>query len=263
MSGAWTKVRDYVWLDGRPLAQIEYPGPTGSTQGYVYYFHLDHIGLPRYLTNQAGQTVWSATARPYGDITETTTTDPLSGRVVVTNLRLPGQYDERLLGSLGLQGPYYNWNRWYLPGVGRYLELDPRALKGKFNAPYRPDWYNYALGNPLRFADPDGRRGVPPGVGTGTGTGVLGVLGGVIGLLWPSWTGGDPCENSPEGCVRPPPQCPPTNTKPCQCTCLGSADPDWNPEDTEHGNRDVGQQDYPTACEDECKMRGFSNSQCI
>jgi hypothetical protein len=26
---------------------------------------------------------------------------------VVTNLRLPGQYDERLLASVGLQGPYY------------------------------------------------------------------------------------------------------------------------------------------------------------
>ena len=49
-------------------------------------------------------------------------------RQKVTNLRLPGQYDERLLSSLGLQGPYYNWNRWYLPGVGRYLELEPLNL---------------------------------------------------------------------------------------------------------------------------------------
>jgi RHS repeat-associated protein len=74
----------------------------------------------------------------------------------VTNLRLPGQYDERLLGSVGLQGPYYNWNRWYLPGVGRYLELDPMALTGRFNAPFRPDWYNYANANPIRFVDPTG-----------------------------------------------------------------------------------------------------------
>ncbi len=79
-----------------------------------------------------------------------------AGRPVVTNLRLPGQYDERLLGSLGLQGPYYNWNRWYLPGVGRYLELDPVGLTGRFNAPFRPDWYNYASGNPVRFVDPTG-----------------------------------------------------------------------------------------------------------
>lgn len=52
----------------------------------------------------------------------------------MTNLRLSGQYDERLLGPLGLQGPYYSWNRWYLPGVGRYLELDPLAVKGDINS---------------------------------------------------------------------------------------------------------------------------------
>jgi RHS repeat-associated protein len=78
---------------------------------------------------------------------------------VVTNLRLPGQYDERLLGSLGLQGPYYNWNRWYLPGVGRYMELDPLALRGGANGPFGPDWYNYANGNPLRYTDPWGLYG--------------------------------------------------------------------------------------------------------
>jgi len=75
----------------------------------------------------------------------------------VTNLRLPGQYDERLFGSLGLQGPYYNWNRWYLPGVGRYLEPDPIALAGGFNGEFGPEWYGYAAGNPLRYTDFDGR----------------------------------------------------------------------------------------------------------
>ncbi len=60
----------------------------------------------------------------------------------MTNLRLPGQYDERLLSSeFGLQGPYYNWHRWDLPGVERYLELDPIAATGRFNGKYGPDWY--------------------------------------------------------------------------------------------------------------------------
>jgi RHS repeat-associated protein len=82
--------------------------------------------------------------------------DATAERTVVTNLRLPGQYDERLLGSVGLQGPYYNWNRWYLPGVGRYLELDPIALVGGFNGDFGPDWFNYAGGNPLRWTDRTG-----------------------------------------------------------------------------------------------------------
>jgi RHS repeat-associated protein len=82
--------------------------------------------------------------------------DPATGATVVTDLRLPGQYDERLLGSVGLQGPYYNWNRWYLPGIGRYLELDPIAMKGGMNGQYGPDWYSYANGNPLRYWDSNG-----------------------------------------------------------------------------------------------------------
>jgi RHS repeat-associated protein len=149
-------VRDYVWLDGSALAQIEYPGATPTT-GYAYYYHVDQIGLPRVLTNQKGQVVWSAAARPYGDLTETTTADPVSGRTVVANLRLPGQYDERLLGSVGLQGPYYNWNRWYLPGVGRYLELDPALLRAPPSSlrydGSRPEWNSYVGENPLSFED--------------------------------------------------------------------------------------------------------------
>jgi hypothetical protein len=46
--------RDYVWLDGKPLAQLEYPGPAGRTEGYTYWYHLDHIGMPRGLTNESG-----------------------------------------------------------------------------------------------------------------------------------------------------------------------------------------------------------------
>jgi RHS repeat-associated protein len=147
----WRTIREYVWLDGRPIAQEEHPT---TTERYTYAVHVDHIGLPRALTNAAGQTVWRATARPYGDIDETVTLD--AGRTVVTNLRLPGQYDERLLASVGLQGPYYNWNRWYLPSVGRYLELDPIAKAGGFNGFFGPNWYGYAEGNPLRWTDSDG-----------------------------------------------------------------------------------------------------------
>ena len=91
-----------------------------------------------------------------------------SVRPIVTNLRLPGQYDERLLGPVGLQGPYYNWNRWYLPGVGRYLEPDPIAMAGGFNTPYGVDWYGYALQNPLRWADPEGLAACTYSISFGT-----------------------------------------------------------------------------------------------
>ncbi|ACL65873.1 rhs protein [Anaeromyxobacter dehalogenans 2CP-1] len=116
--------------------------------------------MPRALSSPEGVTVWSAATKPYGEVSETMTPDPATGQTVVTNLRLPGQYDERLLGSLGLQGPYYKWNRWYLPSVGRYMELDPLALEGGFDGVgwYAPDWYNYGDGNPLTNVDPTGRQ---------------------------------------------------------------------------------------------------------
>jgi RHS repeat-associated protein len=151
----WRLVREYVWLEGKPIAQIEYDAATGAFQTYAV--HTDAIGMPRALTASRGATVWTASvARPYGDIAETTTPDPETGKTVVTNLRLPGQYDERLLGTLGLQGPYYNWNRWYLPSMGRYLELDPIAKAGGFNTPHGVDWYGYAFQNPLMWVDPRG-----------------------------------------------------------------------------------------------------------
>ncbi len=101
--GAWTVEREYVWLEGRPLAQVEYPGPAGGNEGYVYLVHVDHLGQPRALTSTSGAVVWSASpSRPYGDLAEVTASDPANGRTIVTNLRLPGQYDERLLPSFGV-----------------------------------------------------------------------------------------------------------------------------------------------------------------
>lgn len=120
--------------------------------------------MPRALTGPSGQLVWSAYQRPYGEVLEKTAPDSVTGQTVVTNLRLPGQYDERLLASIGLQGPYYNWNRWYLPSIGRYLELDPPALQGLLDVRGKvlgpaPEWYACARGNPLRYTDPKGLYG--------------------------------------------------------------------------------------------------------
>jgi RHS repeat-associated protein len=256
----WRKVRDYVWLDGLPLAQIEYPT---STTSFTYYYHLDHIGLPRALTNAAGQVVWSAATRPYGDIAETVTPDPLSGTTVVTNLRLPGQYDERLFAAAGIggmQGPYYNWNRWYLPSVGRYLELDPLAMEGGFNSEFGVDWYNYASANPLIHIDPTGEfdNGSCPGCEDTCCCAAV--------KYGPDACPGAPPPNpkpkpKPTPTCDPPPPPPPPPGNGCKCTCLGRADPNWNPDDKRHGERNVGMVWFDAECRAECRSRGFAPEQ--
>lgn len=60
------------------------------------------------------------------------------------------------------------------------MELDPLALNGDINGFGAPDWYNYALGNPLTYTDPNGEN---PVVGAAAGTAVCGPPCTVIGFL--------------------------------------------------------------------------------
>lgn len=148
----------------------------GGDEGYVYLVHVDHLGQPRALTTRSNAVVWAASPpRPYGDMDEAKTVDSSNGRTIVTNLRLPGQYDERLLADIGLKGPFYNGQRWYLPQLARYMELDPVALRGGLNGLYAPDWYGYGNANPVRWTDPAGEEAVGAVVGA--------IFGGIQGAL--------------------------------------------------------------------------------
>ncbi|MCP4400815.1 MAG: RHS repeat-associated core domain-containing protein [bacterium] len=64
---------------------------------------------------------------------------------VVNNLRFPGQYFDAETGL------HYNWHRYYAPTTGRYLRVDPIRLKGGVNV------YSYALQNPLKYKDSNGK----------------------------------------------------------------------------------------------------------
>ena len=124
-------IKDYVWLDNEPLAQIE-------ATGTVVYLHTDHLLTPRLGSSDARQIVWRWEGEAFGDA-------EAQGPMEV-NLRFPGQYFDAETGQ------HYNYFRDYDPNTGRYVQSDPVGLRGG------PNEYAYVFARPLLHVDPFGLK---------------------------------------------------------------------------------------------------------
>nr|MEC6698351.1 RHS repeat-associated core domain-containing protein [Sphingobium sp. SJ10-10] len=130
---AGTLVRNYVYLEGQPLAVID-------AAGTISYLLNDQVGQPQKMLNPGGTVSWQRIAGIFGD----TVSQPV-GTTAANPLRFPGQqYDPNI-------ALHYNYFRDYDPATGRYLETDPIGLYGGVNP------YIYVNGNPITQVDPDGK----------------------------------------------------------------------------------------------------------
>ena len=140
----------------------------------VRYYHNDHLGTPRELSDEDGGIVWQATYKAWGNTLKVEAAWPATlqnsellaqtGRrpeaqndpnaelqPIEQNLRFQGQYFDQETGL------HYNRFRYYDPEVGRFIHQDPIGLLGGFNL------YQYAP-NPLDWTDPLGWwKGQPRG----------------------------------------------------------------------------------------------------
>lgn len=148
-------IREYIWLDGRPLAVVE--------GGQTYQLHWDQIGRPVMATGATGAVVWAASYLPFGGIDQVYV-DTLA---LEQNLRFPGQWFQAETGL------HQNWHRDYDPTTGRYLQADPLGLVDG------PSVYGYARQSPVRYTDP---RGEAACGGVCVGAGI--VLGGYRVYKW-------------------------------------------------------------------------------
>jgi RHS repeat-associated protein len=110
--------------------------------GEYYFYHNDYLGTPQKLVKQNGAVVWSASYTAFGQAT-------VEVETVTNNLRFPGQYFDAETGW------HYNWHRYYAPGIGRYVRIDPVGLDGGLNV------YAYANNAPLQHIDPKGLSVAP------------------------------------------------------------------------------------------------------
>ncbi|WP_283745172.1 RHS repeat-associated core domain-containing protein [Sideroxydans sp. CL21] len=136
-AGNGAPLRTYIWRDDTPVAQIDY-----VPARRVLYFDVDQLNAPRAARDQTGVVVWRWEGDAFGSTLPNQ--NPGGKGIVTVNLRFPGQYYDQESGL------YYNGNRDYDAGSGRYVESDPIGLAGGINT------YGYALQNPLSNTDPQG-----------------------------------------------------------------------------------------------------------
>ena len=127
---AGSALRDYVYLDGRPLAVV------APVSGNVAYIHVDSLGTPLIMTDSHQAVIWKAIYTPFGAASVTGS--------ATLNFRLPGQYYDAETGFA------QNGFRDYAASLGRYIESDPIGIGGGINT------FSYSDANPIVRVDRSG-----------------------------------------------------------------------------------------------------------
>ncbi|MGC1119963.1 MAG: RHS repeat-associated core domain-containing protein, partial [Candidatus Methanofastidiosia archaeon] len=123
-------------------------GPTGkiakrttiNQETDTFYYHPDHMGSMRLVTDEDKNIVAAVTYHPFGETsTEEGSEDYL--------------FNGKEQDSTGL---YYFGSRYYDPDLGRFITKDP--YYGNLTRPQSLNRYTYCENNPLRYKDPWGDK---------------------------------------------------------------------------------------------------------
>ena len=137
----WSWKKDYIYRDSLLLATEE---PAARR-----HLHLDHLGTPRLITDgTTGAQVAAHRYHPFGE----EITDPSQ-----TAERMKFTAHERESGA-GDSALDYMHARYYHPGLGRFLSMDPDKESANPVSPQSWNRYSYAYNSPLKYTDPDGEN---------------------------------------------------------------------------------------------------------
>jgi RHS repeat-associated protein len=124
--------KSFVYLNGALVAEIH-------NSSEVFYHVTDHSGSTHVVTNNLGSIIQRVDYKPYGE------TYNVQGAATCFDFGFAGAHRE------SASGLYDFGARFYHPGLGRFLSLDP--LFSNFSDPNELNPYAYARNNPLSFVD--------------------------------------------------------------------------------------------------------------
>ncbi|WP_244958547.1 RHS repeat-associated core domain-containing protein [Pseudoalteromonas fuliginea] len=147
---------DYIWDNDQLIGECQHGEYTWYInlpnqfhpvalikKGEVYYYHLDQLNTPRFVTNNKTEVMWENQADVYGYEEPEAEPDFNKESSFTQPIRFQGQYlDEE-------SGLHYNRYRYYSPKQQRFINQDPIGLVGGINH------YQYAP-NPVNWVDPFG-----------------------------------------------------------------------------------------------------------
>jgi RHS repeat-associated protein len=140
---SFTVEHDYVAGAGRSLAQVGWSGNEPLTS----YVAVDHLGSTRLLVAEDG-TSTSYLYYPQGELRSTDL--PKTSHLFTSH--------ERDLGTASSELDYMHARYYWLDG-GRFISIDP--VGGSIGSSQSWNRYSYALNNPLKYTDPDGKLPLP------------------------------------------------------------------------------------------------------
>jgi len=144
-----------VFIDLQPKKDMLFDAMKnpGMNQGVntIYYYHPDHLGSTSLVTDGSGGAVQYVSYLPYGEqYVEKLYADydPAYNPQNDVRYKFTGKERDKETGY------DYIEQRYYFSNLSIWTRVDPLVDK---NIAYTP--YNYCVGNPLKYIDPDGRDG--------------------------------------------------------------------------------------------------------
>jgi RHS repeat-associated protein len=130
------------WLAQLPLPSVAEAAQNGPPPAGSIFYHLDHLGTPRILTDETGGVVEYLATDPYGLPYAVFGSDHITRTTSKSDFQYTGH---RALDGAGL---VYMGARFYDPILGQFLSHDPAR---EFFSPY-----SYVGSNPFNRTDPTG-----------------------------------------------------------------------------------------------------------